>query len=71
MKKKILGILVLGFLCVLAGFACAGIQASFGASRNVAGRVASTGDEAGSSKPFSCRLLGDEGGPTKPFTTQS
>jgi hypothetical protein len=33
--------------------------------------VASTGDEGGGSKPFSCRPLGDEGGPTKPFTEQS
>ena len=68
MKKKIaLGILVLGFLCLAAGFTVVATQTSFGASRDSARHVTLTGDDGGSAKPFSYGLLGDEGGPAKPF----
>ncbi len=68
MRKKIaLGILVLGILCVATGSIAVATQTSFGVSIDPSRHVTLTGDEGGSGKPFSCRLLGDEGGPGKPF----
>lgn len=66
-KKILLGILVLGMLCVATGFAAAANQINFGAHRDSSRHVALTGDDGGSGKPFSYSPLGDEGGPAKPF----
>ena len=66
-KETVLSVVVLGFLCIAAGFVAVTTQTSFGASGNLAGQVTLIGDDGGSRKPFSCRLLGDEGGPGKPF----
>lgn len=70
-KETVLGVLVLGVLCVAAGFIAVATQTSFNASGGLPRQVALAGDEGGSSKPFSCRLLGDEGGPGKPFNVNS
>jgi hypothetical protein len=68
MQKKIaFGVLLLGILCVAAGFAVVAAQRSFGASKDSTRHVALTGDEGGSGKPFSYAYLGDEGGSPKPF----
>ena len=66
-KETVLGVVVLGFLCIATGFVAVTTQTSFGASGNLTGQVTLTGDDGGSRKPFSCRPLGDEGGPGKPF----
>jgi hypothetical protein len=68
MRKNIaLGVLVLGFLCLAAGFIVVATRTSFGAFRDSARHVTLTGDDGGSGKPFSCSPMGDEGGPGKPF----
>ncbi len=66
-KKVALGALLLGILCVAAGFAVVVAQTSFGASRDSARRVALTGDDGGSGMPFRFACLGDEGGSPTPF----
>jgi hypothetical protein len=66
-KKIALVALLLGILCVAAGFAVEAVQTSFGASRDSSRHVALTGDDGGSRMPFSYALVGDEGGPGMPF----
>jgi hypothetical protein len=66
-KKTALGVILLGILCVAAGFAVVAAQTSFSASKGANRHVALTGDDGGSKVPFSYAPLGDEGGPGTPF----
>jgi hypothetical protein len=66
-KKVAVGVLLLGVLCVAAGFAVVSAQTSFAASRASTRHVALTGDDGGSGMPFRFACLGDEGGSPTPF----
>jgi hypothetical protein len=66
-KKVAIGVLLLGILCVAAGFAVVAAQTSSGASGAATRHVALTGDDGGSGMPFRFACLGDEGGSPTPF----